>query len=284
MNSRKGFQGAIEIRPDYVSTSPIRHVVFDWDGTLSFIRAGWGEIMQRQWLAVLPSLPGETESDRSRLIHGEIWRLNGRPSIHQAARLAELIRERGGQPRTALEYENEYQERLGEVIESRCQAARQGLPYPDAWLVPGARSLLEFLASRGVIPHVLSGTQRRFVVAEARVLGVENYFGPRIYGPSGPDDRTFSKRAALDQIKADFGVSPQAFLSFGDGQVEIVETKALGGTAVALATDESEFGSGRLDEAKRGRLMGLGADVCLPDFRDLDGIRSLWFPASHARP
>jgi hypothetical protein len=80
------------------------------------------------------------------------------------------------------------------------------------------------------------------------------------------------------------GVSAQAILSFGDGQVEIMETKAMGGTAVALATDESEFGSGRIDEAKRDRLMGLGADVCLPDFRDLEGIRCLWFPSSHALP
>jgi len=284
MNSRQGFQGTVEFQADFFPSIPIEQVVFDWDGTLSFIRAGWGEVMQRQWLAALPFLAGETESDRVRFVHGEIWRLNGRPSIHQAARLAELIGERGGKARAALEYENEYQEQLGEVIASRCREARLGLPFPDAWLVPGARSLLEFLTNQGVILHVLSGTQRRFVIAEAEVLGVKNFFGPRIYGPDGPDDRAFSKRTALNQIKANMGVSAQAILSFGDGQVEIVETKALGGTAVALATDESEFGSGRIDEAKRDRLMGLGADVCLPDFRDLEGIRCLWFPSSHARP
>lgn len=283
MSPGQRFRGAVEIRPGFVPGSRIQHVVFDWDGTLSFIRAGWAEIMHRQWMSVLPPLPGEADAERGRLIRSEIWRLNGRPSIHQAARLAEWIYERGGQAWTSLEYENEYQGQLARIIRSRCAEAERGLPYPDAWLVPGARRLLEALLDRGLILHVLSGTQRHFVEAEARVLGVESYFGPRIYGPEGPDDRTFSKRSAMDQILAKFEIRPTMMLAFGDGQVEIVETKALGGTAVALATDESEFGSGRLDEAKRQRLMGLGADVCLPDFRDLDAICALCFPESHAR-
>jgi hypothetical protein len=277
MSGLAGFRGCVEVRPGFVPVTGIRQVVFDWDGTLSFVRAGWAEVMRDQWLEVLPAVAGESESERRQRVHGEIWRLNGRPSIHQAARLSEWVAERGGTPHSALEYENQYQQRLGAVIASRCSAARAGLPHPDAWVVPGARQLLEFLSARHIAVHVLSGTQRRFVVEEARVLGLEPFFGDRIYGPTGPDDREFTKRATLERILGDAGLPSSALLAFGDGQVEMVETKALGGTAVALATDESQFGSGKLDEAKRLRLMGLGADVCLPDFLDLDGIQSLWF-------
>ncbi len=277
MSDLAGFRGRIETRPGFVPVSGIRQVVFDWDGTLSFVRAGWAEVMREQWMEALPALAGESESELRQLVHGEIWRLNGRPSIHQAARLSEWVAERGGSPLSALDYENEYQRRLGEVIASRCSAARNGLPHVDSWVVPGARRLLEFLSARGMTVHVLSGTQRRFVVDEARVLDLEPFFGDRIYGPTGPDDRDFTKRATLERILGDAGLPFSALLAFGDGQVEIVETKALGGTAVAVATDESHFGSGQLDEAKRQRLMGVGADVCLPDFLDLDGIQSLWF-------
>ena len=57
-------------------------------------------------------------------------------------------------------------------------------------------------------------------------------------------------------------------ISFGDGYVEIENTKAVGGLAVAVASDEAHNGSGHVDEWKRQRLLGVGADVVIPDFRD----------------
>jgi len=74
------------------------HIVFDWDGTLSFIRAGWGEVMLRQWMEHLPPAPDESVDSRSTIAHQEIWALNGRPSIHQMERLGALVTERGGTP------------------------------------------------------------------------------------------------------------------------------------------------------------------------------------------
>jgi hypothetical protein len=37
---------------------------------------------------------------------------------------------------------------------------------------------------------------------------------------------------------------------------------------VAVASDEANNGSGQMDEWKRKRLVGVGADVVIPDFRD----------------
>ena len=50
--------------------------------------------------------------------------------------------------------------------------------------------------------------------------------------------------------------------------MEIQNTKEVGGLAVAVASDEARNGSGLMDEWKRQRLVGVGADVVIPDFRD----------------
>ena len=39
-------------------------------------------------------------------------------------------------------------------------------------------------------------------------------------------------------------------------------------SAVAVASDEARNGSGLMDAWKRGRLLGVGADLVIPDFRD----------------
>ena len=56
------------------------------------------------------------------------------------------------------------------------------------------------------------------------------------------------------------------------GMFEIENTKQVGGFAVAVASDEANNGSGRVDEWKRARLLGVGADAVIPDFRDAVGL------------
>jgi len=50
--------------------------------------------------------------------------------------------------------------------------------------------------------------------------------------------------------------------------VEIENTCEIGGLAVAVATDEAHNGSGRIDQWKRQRLVGVGAQAVIPDYRD----------------
>lgn len=249
---------------------------------MSLIRAGWGEVMLAQWLELLPPWPGESVETRRALALDDIWRLNGKPSIHQAAQLAaricERICERGGEPRAAVDYENDYQRRLGEVVGARLAAVRLGAVPTDTWLVTGARRAIETFATRGLTLHVVSGTQRRFVADEAEALGVARHFGGRIHGPTSEHDTAYSKRGVLDAILREHGIGGEQLLMFGDGHVEIEQTKAVGGLTVAVATDEAEFHSGRTDAAKRTRLMGVGADVCICDFRELDALLPVLFP------
>jgi phosphoglycolate phosphatase len=41
---------------------------------------------------------------------------------------------------------------------------------------------------------------------------------------------------------------------------------------MAVASDEANNGSGRMDEWKRARLLGVGADVVVPDYRDTEAL------------
>ena len=65
-----------------------------------------------------------------------------------------------------------------------------------------------------------------------------------------------------------------SLLGFGDGYVEIQNVKAVGGTAVAVASDEAGR-SGKPDAWKRDRLIGAGADVVIPDYRDYRPLSGL---------
>ncbi len=72
----------------------------------------------------------------------------------------------------------------------------------------------------------------------------------------------------IDRILAENAIDGRHLIAFGDGYVEIENTKQVGGLAVAVASDEANNGSGRVDEWKRTRLLGVGADVVIPDYRD----------------
>jgi DUF971 family protein len=52
--------------------------------------------------------------------------------------------------------------------------------------------------------------------------------------------------------------------------VEIAETVAVGGYAVAVATDETH--PGRLDEWKRDLLLGVGAQAVIADYHEAPAL------------
>ena len=261
------FTGQVILRPTFAPRPGISHVLFDFDGTLSLIRQGWPEVMVPMFTEVLPALPGETEADRGRLAFEDIMRLNGKQTIYQMMQLAARIRERGGEAKEPLWYKHEYLRRLDLRIKDRIDGLRQGTIPADDLLVHGARRLLENLKDRGLPVYLASGTDEIFVKQEAELLGLTPYFGHRIYGAQD-DFKTFSKKLVIARIIRENGIRGEQLLSFGDGYVEIENTREAGGLAVAVASDEANNGAGRMDEWKRERLSGVGAEVVIPDFRD----------------
>jgi phosphoglycolate phosphatase-like HAD superfamily hydrolase len=265
------FRGLVEFAPGFAPRSTISHVLFDFDGTLSLIREGWPEVMTPMFEEMLPPLPGETLEARLHLCREDILRLNGKQTIYQMIQLAERIKERGGTPREPLWYKHEYLRRLDERIRHRAEKLRSGALRHDDLLVHGARAMLEALQRRGLPLYLASGTDEYCVKAEAELLDVTRYFGRHIYG-AVDDYKKFSKKMVIERILRENCIQGEQLLSFGDGYVEIQNTKEVGGLAVAVASDEAHNGSGRFDEWKRQRLLGVGADIVVPDFRDAEGL------------
>jgi phosphoglycolate phosphatase-like HAD superfamily hydrolase len=267
MHLAQSFRGAVEFSPGFASRAALSHVLFDFDGTLSLIREGWPEVMVPMFVELLPPRPGESEEARRQLCFDDIMRLNGKQTIYQMIQLTERIRERGDQPQEPLWYKHEYLRRLDARIGVRVDGLRQGTLRRDDFLVCGARAMLENLERRGLPLYLASGTDEIFVKQEAELLDLTRYFGSRIYGAQD-NYQTFSKKMVIERILRENQIDGERLLAFGDGYVEIQNTKEVGGLAVAVASDEAHNGSGRMDEWKRQRLLGVGADVVIPDFRD----------------
>jgi phosphoglycolate phosphatase len=261
------FQGLVEFAPTFAPRPQISHVLFDFDGTISLIREGWPQVMVPMFVEMLPALPGETEEARGQLCFEDIMRLNGKQTIYQMIQLADRIKERGGTPKEPLWYKHEYLRRLDERIRHRIENLQNGTKRPEAFLVHETRQLLDALQQRGVTLYLASGTDEVFVKKEAAALDVTRYFGRHIYGAQD-DYKQFSKKMVIDRILRENQIRGEQLLAFGDGFVEIQNIKEVGGLAVAVASDEANNGSGRFDAWKHQRLLGVGADVVIPDFRD----------------
>jgi len=276
MISTGAFQGLVEFSPGFAPRPGISHVLFDFDGTLSLIREGWVDVMMAMFLEMLPPRAGETEAAARQMLHDDIMRQNGKQTIYQMIQFAERIQERGGKVRERFWYKSEYLRRLDQRIAERLEGLRSGAVKPDSFLVVGARDVLENLRRRNVPLYLASGTDEPYVRREAKLLQIADYFGKHIYGALD-DYKKFSKKMVIERILREDNISGEQLLAFGDGYVEIQNTKEVAGLAVAVASDEASNGSGKMDEWKRKRLLGVGADVVIPDFRDAAALLELIF-------
>jgi phosphoglycolate phosphatase len=264
------------IRPG-VSARNARVVLFDFDGTLSLIRSGWMNIMVPMMVEILAELKtGETEEQLKSVVEDFVWRLTGKETIYQMMALAEAVEARGGRPLAPLAYKQMYLDRLWEKIKGRVDALQKGQADPEDYLVPGARALLEQLKDRGLKMYLASGTDEVFMKHEARLLGVVGYFEGGVYGALD-DYKSFSKAILIQRILSSAEFQGHQFLVFGDGYVEIEEVKKIGGVAVGVASQEPECT--RVDEWKRQRLIGVGADYIVPNFLCREELFSSLFQA-----
>lgn len=253
-------QGSMELRHSFRPHPKISHVVFDFDGTLSWLRHGWPGML----CDAFAEHAGEMDPDP---ILQEILALNGQPTIFQCRRLVELLPAGKGAGLTPEALLADFTTRLEAAIARRIEQVTDGTSPASAYLVHGARPFLEHLDSAGVTLAILSSTDQHRVVEEARLLGIAEFFGRHIYGGTG-DPLGFSKRAIFDRLLAEEACPGANLLSFGDGPVELRETKELGGVAIAVCSDEFHNGSGLLDPHKRHALFAAGADAAIPDYRD----------------
>jgi len=260
-----------------VSARNARVVLFDFDGTLSLIRSGWMNVMVPMMVEILADLKtGEAEEQLRTLVEEFVWRLTGKETIYQMIAFAEAVEARGGKPLEPLAYKKMYLDLLWVKIESRVEALRKGQADPESYLVPGARELLDRLKDRGLKMYLASGTDEIYMKEEARLLGVSKYFDGGVYGALD-DYKSFSKAILIQRILSTAEFQGNEFLGFGDGYVEIEEVKNVGGVAVGVASEEPACA--KVDQWKRQRLIGVGADYIVPNFLCGEELFSSLFPA-----
>jgi phosphoglycolate phosphatase len=264
-----------QLRPG-TSASNARVCLFDFDGTISLIRAGWMDVMVPLMTEILLDLrTGESEAELRTVVEDFIWRLTGKQTMYQMIAFAGEIAKRGGTPLDPLAYKKMYLDRLHARIAHRLDELRRREVSPDKYLVPGTRALVEALAARGLRLYLASGTDEPYMREEADLLDMSRYFEGRVYGALD-DYKSFSKKILIQRLIAASEFAGSEFLGFGDGYVEIENIKEVGGVAVGVATAEPECRT--VDEWKRQRLAGVGADFIVPNFLCRDELLAALFP------
>ncbi len=264
-----------QIRPG-TSAAGARVGLFDFDGTISLIRSGWVDVMVPMMVEILADLKtGESEESLREVVHEFVWRLTGKETIYQMMEFADHVQKRGGNALEPLAYKKMYLDLLMDKISGRISALKEGKVDPESYLVPGARELLERLKDQGLKLYLASGTDHANVVEESGLLDVSKYFDGGVFGAQD-DLKSFSKKLLIQRIISNTDVAGHQIVGFGDGYVEIEEVKLVGGIAVGVATKEPECE--HIDDWKRNRLVGVGADFIVPNFSRHADLAGLLFP------
>jgi phosphoglycolate phosphatase-like HAD superfamily hydrolase len=241
-------------------------VLFDFDGTLSLIRSGWQEIMIPYFVEVLRATPNAEDNDSiEKAVTYFVDILTGKQTIFQCIRLNDEVVKRGGIKIDPVVYKKEYLRRLNNHIYDRKKSLCEGSD-PKDYLVPGSLELLKLLKEKGCSLYLASGTDEADVLDEAKLLGLDAYFGKHIYGARDEQITDCIKSEVIGNIITDNKLNGDELLSFGDGFVEIELISDLGGYSVGVASDELHFES--IHSRKRERLLEAGASLIIPDFSE----------------
>jgi rfaE bifunctional protein kinase chain/domain len=275
----------IEIVNEPTGGRRITHAIFDNDGTISTLRQGWEEVMEpvmiRSILGDQWRQADETGYHRVReRVRGYIDRTTGIQTLVQMLGLVEMVREFGYVPEEQILDEHHYKEiynrELLQRIDKRIDKIRTGELDSVNFTLKNAIDFLQALHKRGVKLYLASGTDQEDLVREAEILGYADLFEGRIYGAIGVVKHE-PKKKVLEIILADIDLSEgEQVVTFGDGPVEIQETRKRNGLAVGVASDEvRRYG---LNPVKRSRLVQAGADLIVPDFSQTGKLLEILFP------
>ena len=264
----------IEIINASVEYGEIQHAIFDFDGTISLIREGWQSVMIPMMVEILSGTPNhESDKEIQATVTEFVDRLTGKQTIYQMIHLSKEIEKRGGNSSDPIVYKQIYHDRLMNHIQNRIDNLRTKTIQPPDMMVPGALDILKSMQVRGVTCYLASGTDEIYVLEEARMLGIPEYF-KGIYGALD-NYKDFSKKMVIDRIIKENQLDGNELVAFGDGYVEIEDSKSVGGIAIGVACNEATRQG--LDKWKRSRLISAGADVIIPDFREHQKLIKLLF-------
>ena len=275
----------IEVINDEAERGRISHALFDHDGTISTLREGWEAIMAPMCVrAILGDAVERVSRDEYQRIAERVKtfidKTTGIQTIVQMEFLVELVREAGYVHADEIDdrfgYKATYNEALMERVNVRLAKIERGELSVDDFTLKGAVAFLRRLRDRGVKLYLASGTDCEDVKREAEAFGYDDVFEGRIYGSVG-DVKKYSKKKVIDEILRTHRLEGAQLVCFGDGPVELRETKKRGGITIGICSDEvRRYGR---DDRKRERLIRAGADVIVPDFSQADRLTAWLFPS-----
>jgi bifunctional ADP-heptose synthase (sugar kinase/adenylyltransferase)/phosphoglycolate phosphatase-like HAD superfamily hydrolase len=263
----------IEVVSSVPPRTKVTHVIFDNDGTISTLREGWESIMEPVMMKAILGSGWKTAEDAlyhrvEERVRDYIDTTTGIQTLVQMTGLVEMVREFGVVPaahvKDAAGYKAVYNAEILSLVSGRLAKVTRGELGVEDYTLKGVFPMLKAFHQAGVKLHLASGTDQEDLVAEARALGHAPLFEGRIHGAVG-DVNIEAKKVVLERILAEIGSTGGGDLvTFGDGPVEIRETKRRGGLCIGVASDEvRRFG---WNWKKRSRVIRAGADLVVPDF------------------
>ena len=273
----------IEIVNKWKDKPEIKYAIFDHDGTISTLREGWELIMAPMMIkSILGDHYNEVDDATYRKIKSQVQdyidKTTGIQTLVQMHGLLGLINEYGFVPAAKMldaeGYKKIFNDELLKMVRAREKKyAGKELGLEDV-TIKNSVPFLEKLFGSGVKLYLASGTDVEDVITEANALGYAHLFEGRIFGSVGDIHRD-AKKMVLDHILDAIGESASGKLvTFGDGPVEIRETRKRGGITVGVASNEiRRYG---LNEHKRTRLIKAGADLIIPDFSEYNLLLGLF--------
>jgi rfaE bifunctional protein kinase chain/domain len=274
-------QTEIEVLESLPEDLRIQHAIFDHDGTISTLRQGWEQIMEPMMVrAVLGPLFDTTEISVLHRVQERVQQFidktTGVQTLVQMQGLVQMVQEFGFVPAEQIldahGYKKTFNQELLAMVHKRVEKLERGELDPEDFQIKNVQRLLKRLHGNGVKLYLASGTDESDVRAEAEALRYAHLFEGRIFGAVG-DVRIEAKKVVLERIINEHKLLGNQFVTFGDGPVEIRETRKRGGVCIGVASDEiRRFG---LNLAKRARLIRAGAQVIIPDFSQLSSLLRL---------
>jgi phosphoglycolate phosphatase-like HAD superfamily hydrolase len=258
----------------------IKHIIFDFDGTISLLREGWQYVMRE---VMVESICGERAPTEEIIneVEDYISASTGIQTIFQMEHLVELVKKynlvKEEKILSPYEYKKIYTERLHKHISDRIRSIEEGKAPREKFILPGVEEFLFTLSQRKCVKlYLISGTDEEDTKREALLLGVDKYFSPHIYGAID-ENRIDIKEFIISKIVADnfLADGKGELLIIGDGPVEISIGKKYNALTIGVCSDEIR-GYG-WNEKKRERLLSAGVDVLIPNFVNKDELLKLIF-------
>jgi phosphoglycolate phosphatase-like HAD superfamily hydrolase len=253
------------LNPTVIGTlGMVRHVLFDFDGTVSVLRQGWEPVMQAVMLdAICTGNPPTPQLVNE--VRDYIDVSTGNLTILQMKWLAEKVKNVGMEPKplTAAEYKKRYLHELMFSVSKRLEALETERAAPQDYLVQGSMEFIRGLAGKGATLYIASGSDHADVVRETSALGIADHFMGGIYGALDESESN-SKERVIQRILDDHQLSGNELLVVGDGPVEIIEGRQRGAITLGVASDEVVHSG--WNEHKVERLIRARADFLVADF------------------